>query len=260
MEDSTTNPIEQENHKEPGSKNDFLEKFKFMRAPETDNDKDHHQKPGPEQIGHIAGRIENPAVNAATMETKADTKAELKKEAKSAKEEIQEIEDSKQAFEAELDKKIEIDKKTKKANVQESQQIDQEIEEIPLNKNNLEKVVKVDQEERPEVVMERVEVAAANDLPIESLYERRHESKDKDDTGQDRVTDASQPPMPKTAAEVKRKLLEKAKQSKVQLGKLTDKSQKLAKDQPPLYKQAVTSGFWTAIALLAGIIILVLLS
>lgn len=197
---------------------------------------------GPERVGEIAHRADIPAVVALTAaeqlhhRREAKTKKELtnlKKAAKTVKKEQEELTHHQAEFEKQLDNKIEQD---------------------------LKKILDPKPTERPEVVMERVEAAAAHNLPIESLFERRHELKDSSTDKPKAVY--THPLNPAVASNTfKNKIKAIAERPRAQPQPVqTPKNQKPITAQPTLYKQAVVSGFWTAVALLAGVFILVLLS
>ena len=230
---------------------------------------------GPERVGEIANRVDAPgfpALASAEYLHRRHTKnnrelAKLKKEAKSVKKEKAEFRHQQEEFEKKLDYKIRQDETIKQRpgttafelahspNLQRDKTI-----EKPLSGQDLKNILSSEPTEKPQVVTERVEAVAAHDLPIESLFKRRHELKD---SSVDKSVHASaQPLTPFPSGGLTRSKTEEQPKRPI-LNPIQDKpwgALKPTNARPALYKQAITSGFWTAVVLLAGVFVLVLLS
>lgn len=232
----------------------------------------------PEHIGKIVRRVEKEstgalaAIEALSRSREARTKKEIskmKKEAKSAKKERQEMQEHQKAFEKRLDLKIkrtEKIKETKHGDIVQAPEIRLQSKEykepttpkeIHIDSKEYKELVEHQPHEKPEVVLERVEVAAEHNIPLESLYERRHELKD----------DAFRQPLAKTTTlssiGQKHKIKTPSVSLKDPMASLKQPASPQNQDvasQSTLYKQAVVGGFWTAIVLLIAILTLVLLS
>ncbi len=112
-----------------------------------------------------------------------------------------------------------------------------------IRTETIKEFVKTEAEQKPEVILHSVEVAAQRNIPIESLYERRHETKDeqRDAVAGPRFggfapghSAAQFTPTPKSTTQSV-KAIEKIKNS--------------LKQAPPMYKQAAQGGFWMALML-----------
>jgi hypothetical protein len=130
--------------------------------------------------------------------------------------------------------------------------------EIDLTTARAEQMIRSGHE--PEEVMQTVELAAEQDIPIETAYERRHERKgeDTDDTGEaanEEQESASGLGSMLTGAETGQDtgLAQDNKQKVIPFtpGNLPQK--------PSLYIQAIKAGFWTAIALAALALVFVII-
>lgn len=115
---------------------------------------------------------------------------------------------------------------------------------------------------RPESVLERVEVAADQNIPVEAAYERRHEAKDQ--TAQRRIngtlsSSGSNGPVSLSKALEERLAAVRQKQARDADSMPASQSGKLTRP-PSLYKNATVSGLWGAVILLLFIAILFLMA
>lgn len=108
----------------------------------------------------------------------------------------------------------------------------------------------------PEVVLEQVEAAAEKDIPIEAVFEKRHEIKDEPDE-KDKRSDTSLNNIGQLSEQIANLAKTTAQMSKLQSHKPA-KSE--AKSPKSMYAQAVTSGFWTALVILAFLGVLLLIN
>src|SRR5207244_3446810 len=107
---------------------------------------------------------------------------------------------------------------------------------------------------RPEEVLQRVETAAEQNLPIEQLYERRHEIKD----------DSTKQPASSTVSKAGKEPRYAAPPIPPPYNPMPTLKQQLASArnaimEQEMYRQAVASGFWggIAIVILMGVAVLV---
>src|SRR3990167_2618324 len=214
---------------------------------------------GLEHVGKIARRIENPAIAALSaaeltgrrQESKTKKElAKLKKAARTINKEQEELKNQQLAFEKQLDNKI---RQTEKSNKQQAKinfaenhlPSRQKNNETILNKDELTEIINQNLSDSPEVVMERVEVAATQNLPIESLYERRHESKDASSDGSKDISGKSLAQASTLGGHINNKLPKTVEHSLDTSTPEPIQKQNPAKTQSTLYKQAVMGGFWT---------------
>lgn len=102
----------------------------------------------------------------------------------------------------------------------------------------------------PNVVMEQVEAAAKKDIPIEAVFERRHEVKDDSINSSGTTTTQSVDIQSNNNSSYK---------STPWITKTVDRKSELKPKLPPLYSKAVRSGFWTAVVIIA-ILLTILIS
>ena len=109
---------------------------------------------------------------------------------------------------------------------------------------------------KAEDVLERVEIAAKENVPIEQLYERRHEIKDESSS----LTSGTRTGMgggsERLEASSKRlaKTLESASIVMKDIASVV-KPDQLTRNNPDLYQQSMKSGFWAAIVILVLIVL-----
>ena len=109
---------------------------------------------------------------------------------------------------------------------------------------------------KAEDVLERVEIAAKENVPIEQLYERRHEIKDESSS----LTSGTRTGMgggsERLEASSKRlaKTLESASMVMKDIASVV-KPDQLTRNNPDLYQQSIKSGFWAAIVILVLIVL-----
>jgi|GEM_PF-2041037 len=131
----------------------------------------------------------------------------------------------------------------------------------PLFTNKFRELIAEPTETHPNVILQAVEMAAEQNAPIESIYEHRHEVKDKKNDDyivtrggvsgtpvKQRTTNLPLPRREKKPISIQSNV---AKQSLSKNVKPTTNS---------LYKQAVKGGFWTAIILITTIGLLIIIS
>ncbi|HLB66047.1 MAG TPA: hypothetical protein VJJ78_00405 [Candidatus Saccharimonadales bacterium] len=202
----------------------------------------------PERIGSIARRVG------------AESTGALSAEATSLEKEKEELHKQQLAFEKQLDKKIKLDTNTgSDTKSVEGPEHDNNLDQVSSTEE-LKEILKTDPSTRPEVIMERVKVAAAHDIPIESLYEKRHELKDDADEDDLLALDARLVNQRSSNTQPKEKSFRGKKDSPVLSEAPSVTTKEKQSGQSGLYKQAIVSGFWTAAILVAVIFILILLS
>jgi hypothetical protein len=104
---------------------------------------------------------------------------------------------------------------------------------------------------KPEEVLKRVEIAAKENVPIEQIYERRHEIKDESN----KQAAAARAVIRGTAERLQdssRRLARSIESTKDAIKDLANaaKPDQLTRDNPELYSQSMKAGFWAAVAIL----------
>lgn len=239
----------------------------------------------PEHISHIVKRrVEgNTAALAAAerVNKKREAKArwrirKLKKEAKTARREREEIKKQQKEFEKKLDENIQqTERLVKKSDKTEVVAVPMP-EAVPqvktletkeptfkpeLSHEQIEKLVPSGRPAKPEDVLKKVAEAAEKNVPIERLYERRHELKE----------DSTRRQLIKLSKDLKKQNAKRAGAISSVVSSLNlelDKGKpppvpppiKIANNQTTMYKQAIASGFITAVVLLAIVVTIIILA
>ncbi len=128
------------------------------------------------------------------------------------------------------------------------------IDRLPLAEQVVQQTEK---QQRPEAVLERVEVAAEQGIPVEAIYERRHESKDRfDASGVGGGPSGGNSPILLAEALQKRHATSQAERA-YNVNSAEPNKQLTTQ---PAYKNAVKNGFLAAIVLLIFVAILFLIA
>lgn len=231
----------------------------------------------PEQIGNIVQRLEGSGSSGlATTEMlnrrkEAETKKDIKlskKQAKSLKKEREELKEQQEKFEKKLDVKLKK-YKDKHHKTQEDAQYKEKPHEFfaddpnkQMESSELQKIIETNDNASPEVILERVEVAAAHDLPIEKMYETRHEAKDGQASNSKDTPVATDAPVSMHQS-INEPIVAPQKPTNdfsSDLNKTKKVKKASARKLSPLYTQAVLGGFMAAVILLVLIMVLVIFS
>ncbi len=179
---------------------------------------------------------------------------QLKKVAKSTEEEKAEMHTQQQNFEKytsiyerqNLPEQANQNPAVIKEEIRQTPNINKTIEKMPI----AEQVVQqTERSEKPQAVLEKIEVAAEQDIPVEAVYERRHESKEREMDYHSAARGgptSSQHDAILLAEAIKQRLAAEPAAT----GNRATPYQQASPQQPDLYKTAVKNGFWAGVVVL----------